>query len=244
MRLTRIYTPEPLQAPGRATLHGTGASHVARVLRLRVGDAVVLFNGDGWEYAGRIAALPAGQVEVELLARDAGAPESPLSLTLMQGVARGERMDLVVQKATELGVAQIVPVLTARSVVRLDRRQAERKLEHWRAVAVSACEQSGRARLPVIEAPAALDEALLRVPGDGCRVTLSPGAGTPLTALAAGTTSVTLLIGPEGGLTDAEVGIATGAGFEPRSLGPRILRTETAALAALAVLQAVGGDLR
>jgi 16S rRNA (uracil1498-N3)-methyltransferase len=244
MRLTRIHTPETLLAPGRTTLHGAAANHVARVLRLRVGDAVVLFNGDGCDYAGRVAALRAGEVEVELLARNAGTPESPISLTLMQGVARGERMDLVVQKATELGVAQIVPVLAARSVVRLDRRQAERKLEHWRAVAVSACEQSGRARLPVIEAPAALDEALLLVPGGGCRVTLSPGAGTPLTSLAAGTTAITLLIGPEGGLTDAEVGLATGAGFERRSLGPRILRTETAALAALAVLQATAGDLR
>lgn len=244
MRVTRVYTPEPLQAPGRATLAGTAASHLSRVLRLRPGDSVVLFNGDGWDYAGRIAALRAGQVDVELQAKEAGAPDSPLSLTLIQGVARGERMDLVVQKATELGVTRIVPVLAARSIVRLDQRQVQRKLEHWRAVAISACEQSGRTRLPVIDAPAPLEQALHAAQAEGCRVTLSPGAGTPLTSLAAGTTSVALLIGPEGGLTDAEVGLAAGAGFEPRSLGPRILRTETAALAALAVLQAVGGDLR
>ncbi len=183
-------------------------------------------------------------MDVELLAKDAGAPDSPLAVTLLQGVARGERMDLVVQKATELGVARIVPVLAARSVVRLDVRQAQRRLEHWHAVSVSACEQSGRGRPPVIEAPAALDEALQLLPAQGCRVTLSPGAGTPLTSLADGTASIALLIGPEGGLTDAEVRLAADAGFEPRSLGPRILRTETAALAALAVLQAVGGDLR
>jgi 16S rRNA (uracil1498-N3)-methyltransferase len=244
MRMTRIFTPEPLAAPGRASLHGTAAAHVARVLRLRSGDAVVLFNGDGWDYAGRIATLQAGEVTVELQARTAGAPDSPLSVTLMQGVARGERMDLVVQKATELGVARIVPVLAARSVVRLDDRQARRKREHWQAVAVGACEQSGRARLPQVEAPAALDEALGLAAAEGSRITLSPGAGTPLVSLAAGTASITLLIGPEGGLTDAEVALARGAGFEPRSLGPRILRTETAAIAALAVLQAVGGDLR
>jgi len=244
MRMTRIFFDGPLQAPGRATLDGTAAGHVARVLRLRSGDGVVLFNGDGWEYQGRIAALRSGTVDVELQAKDTGAPDSPLSVTLMQGVARGERMDLVIQKATELGVARIVPVLAARSVVRLDGRQAERKLEHWRGVAISACEQSGRSRLPVIEAPVSLEEALALAPLPCCRFTLSPGAATPLAALAHGTSSVSLLIGPEGGLTETEVGLAGGAGFEPRSLGPRILRTETAALAALAVLQAVGGDLR
>jgi 16S rRNA (uracil1498-N3)-methyltransferase len=244
MRMTRVFIPEPLAAPGRATLQSAAAGHVARVLRLRSGDAVVLFNGDGWDYAGHIVALQAGEVTVELQSRTAGAPDSPLSVTLLQGVARGERMDLVVQKATELGVARIVPVLAARSVVRLDERQARRKREHWQAVAVAACEQSGRARLPQVEAPARLDEALALAAPEDSRITLAPGAGVALASLPAGTGSVALLIGPEGGLTEAEVALACGAGFEPRSLGPRILRTETAALAALAVLQAVGGDLR
>jgi 16S rRNA (uracil1498-N3)-methyltransferase len=244
MRLTRIFTPEPLQSPGRTTLYGTAASHVARVLRLRSGDDVALFNGDGWEHRGRIGALRHGEVDVELLSSVGGAPDSPLRVTLLQGVARGERMDLVIQKATELGVARIVPVLAARSVVRLDGRQAQRKLEHWQAVAIAACEQSGRSRLPAMESPVPLEQALTRVPSQDRRFTLSPGAATPLAALEGGTQSVSLLVGPEGGLTEAELGLATGAGFEPRSLGPRILRTETAALAALAVLQAVGGDLR
>lgn len=242
--MTRIFVAEPLQVPGPARLPEAAAAHVSRVLRLRAGDPVVLFNGDGWDYPGRIAALRGAVVEVEVLGREAGTPDSPLSLTLMQGVARGERMDLVVQKATELGVARIVPVLAERSVVRLDGRQASRKLEHWRAVAAAACEQSGRSRLPVIEAPAALAEALPLAREADCRITLSPGAAVPLVALAAGTASAVLLIGPEGGLTEAEVARAEAAGFEPRSLGPRILRTETAALAALAVLQSVGGDLR
>jgi len=244
MRMTRIYTEAPLQAPGRTVLEGPAATHVSRVLRLRTGDRIVLFNGDGWDFAGRIEAVRGNQVEVGLVAREPGTPESPLSLTLMQGVARGERMDLVVQKATELGVARLVPVLAERSVVRLDRRQAERRLEHWRAVAAAACEQSGRSRLPVIEAPAGLADALALARDADCRITLSPGAAVPLVSLAAGTASAVLLIGPEGGLTDAEVGRAEAAGFEARSLGPRILRTETAALAALAVLQSVGGDLR
>jgi len=244
MRMTRIFTPESLQTAGRTTLQGKAAGHLARVLRARNGDAVVLFNGDGWDYAGRIVTLRPDEVEVELLGRKAATPDSPLSVTLMQGVARGERMDLVVQKATELGVSRIVPVLAARSVVRLDGRQAQRKREHWHAVAVAACEQSGRGHPPAIDSPAPLDEALRNAPAEGSRITLSPAADVALAAQPPGTASVTLLIGPEGGLTDTEVALARGAGFAPRSLGPRILRTETAALAALAVLQAVAGDLR
>jgi 16S rRNA (uracil1498-N3)-methyltransferase len=244
MRMTRIHTPEPLRAPGRTTLQGTAATHVSRVLRLRAGDVVVLFNGDGWDYGGQIVALRQGEVEVELQSREAGIPDPPLAVTLMQGIARGERMDLGVLKATERRVGRSVPGLAARSVVRLDGRQAQRKLEHWQGVAIAACEQSGRARLPVIEPAAPLEQALQLAAPEGSRITLAPGAGASRASLATGTKSVTLLIGPEGGLTEAEIALARGAGFEPRSLGPRVLRTETAALAALAVLQAVGGDLR
>jgi 16S rRNA (uracil1498-N3)-methyltransferase len=152
-------------------------------------------------------------------------------------------MDLVIQKATELGVTRIVPVLAGRSVVRIDPRQVERKRAHWQAVAVSACEQSGRSTLPAVELPVPLDAWLAVPPGDGPRLLLLPGAPLPLGSLTAGTAAATVLIGPEGGLTDAEQGAATAAGYEPRSLGPRILRTETAAIVALAVLQSSAGDL-
>lgn len=243
MRLIRVYTPDPLHAPGKASIEGTAAAHVSRVLRLRAGDPLTLFNGDGWDYAGTIATLRGRQVDVEVLTRTAGLAESPLAVTLLQGVARGERMDLVLQKATELGVARIVPVLADRSVVRLDERQAQRKVEHWRAVTIAACEQSGRSRLPAIEPPRALIDAIA-LPGLAApRLVLVPGSPIPLGALARGTDAATLLIGPEGGLTDAEAVAANRAGFEPRSLGPRILRTETAAIAALAVLQSTAGDL-
>lgn len=243
MRVIRVFTPEPLRAPGRTVLEGTAAAHVARVLRLRGGDQLTLFNGDGWEYGGVVTAIRSQRVEVEIAVRTRGQPESPLSVTLVQGVARGERMDLVIQKATELGVARIVPVLAGRSVVRIDPRQVERKRAHWQAVAIAACEQSGRSTLPGVELPMPLDAWLAVPPGDGPRLLLLPGAPLPLGSLTPGTAAATVLIGPEGGLTDAEQGTATAAGYEPRSLGPRILRTETAAIVALAVLQSSAGDL-
>ena len=244
MRLIRVYADTALHGPGRATLVGPAAAHVSRVLRLRAGDAVTLFNGDGWEYPGVIEALRGDRVDVDLQAQKPGLPDSPLAITLLQAVARAERMDLVVQKATELGVARIVPVLAERSVVRLDDRQAGRKLGHWRAIAVSACEQCGRSRLPVIEEPCGLATAMSAVATVEQRLLLAPGAAEPMAGLPARGGGVALLVGPEGGLTEAEESLAARAGFLCRSLGPRILRTETAAIAAIAVLQARGGDLR
>lgn len=244
MRVIRVYTDAVLHGGDRATLTGPAANHVSRVLRLRAGDPVTLFNGDGWEYPGTVAVPRVDRVEVELGPRTAGLPESPLAVTLLQGVARAERMDLVVQKATELGVARIVPVLAGRSVVRLDERQAQRRLEHWRAIALAACEQCGRTRPPAVAPPRGLGECLADVAGAPHCLVLAPGAPLPLTALPAGAGQATLLIGPEGGLTEPEREAAARAGFEPRALGPRILRTETAAIAALAVLQSVSGDLR
>jgi len=243
MRLIRVYTPDQLRVAATARLEGSAAAHVSRVLRLRGGDPVTLFNGDGWEYAGVVAAERGGIVEVEVTARVAGMAESPLALTLAQGVARGERMDMVMQKATELGVARIVPLLTERSVVRLDERQGKRKVAHWKAVTVAACEQSGRSRLPVVETPVYLDDWLAREPQPALLLTLAPGAEQPLRALGGEWREAALLIGPEGGLTDAEQAQAARAGYQSCSLGRRVLRTETAALAALAVLQAIHGDL-
>jgi 16S rRNA (uracil1498-N3)-methyltransferase len=244
MRLTRVYVDAPLEPGTRVALAGSTASHITRVLRLRVGDALTLFNGRGGEYTGSIDKSHGGSVTVAVGACSAVERESPLSLTLAQGVSRGERMDLVVQKATELGVSQLVPVLTERSVVRLDPRQTDGKLNHWRAIAIGACEQCGRNRVPQIAAPASLREFLRAAREDTTRVLLTPAAELALHELPQPVTAVTLLIGPEGGLAEAERDAAAAAGFTPVRLGPRVLRTETAAIAALAVLQREFGDLR
>ena len=243
MRLIRVHVATALRRQGHTVLPDGAAQHVRRVLRLRAGDSLTLFNGDGWDYRCRLTALRGERVEAEILERVAATAESPLEVTLAQGVARGERMDLVVQKATELGVARIVPLLTERSVVRLDERRSGRRLAHWQAVATSACEQCGRARLPAVAAPLPLARWLEEPADASLRLLLSPGAGRALAGSAGGPGPVTLLVGPEGGLTDAERDAALRAGFEPCSLGPRILRTETAAIAALAVLQGTAGDL-
>ena len=243
MRLTRVYVDAPLAAGKRVILEGNAASHVTRVLRLRVGDALTLFNGAGGEYAASIEAARGGRLTVAVGEPRAVERESPLTLTLAQGVSRGERMDLVVQKATELGVSGIVPLFTERSVVRLGAQQAERKLNHWRAIAIAACEQSGRNRLPKVAPPVSLADLLRSgAEREGGRLLLSPGATSRLDALPRPATSVTVLIGPEGGLTNAEQEAAVTAGFLPVRLGPRVLRTETAAIAALALLQREFGD--
>lgn len=245
MRLIRIHTPEPLQPGATARLGGQAAAHVARVLRLRAGGAVTLFNGDGWDYPGTIAAIGAARVEVALQDRVAAAPEPPLALTLVQGISRGERMDFVMQKGTELGVARFVPVLATRGVVRLDARQAVRRMAHWQSVVIAACEQCGRARVPQVDTPQALQDWLARPAEAGARrVLLAPHASLPLAALAPGPAAIDLLIGPEGGLEEPEYEAAVAAGYESRSLGPRTLRTETAALAAIVALQIALGDLR
>jgi 16S rRNA (uracil1498-N3)-methyltransferase len=242
VRLIRVHADARLAEGARVTLSDSAAAHVTRVLRLRAGDAVTLFNGDGADYPARIAALGRGTVEVQVTGRTAARAESPLGLTLVQGIARAERMDLVVQKATELGVAAVVPVASARSVVRLDAESRERKAAHWRAVAVAASEQCGRARIPSIAEPMPLTSWLAKPANRGTRLLLSPEADTSLAALARDATDIELLVGPEGGLEDEERTSALAAGFRACRLGPRVLRSETAAIAALAILQAVAGD--
>ena len=241
MRLTRVHVAGPLVCGERVRLQGSAASHITRVLRLRVGAALIVFDGNGGEYQGSIDKAHGGEVLVAVGARAETERESPLALTLAQGISRGERMDLVVQKATELGVTHLVPLLTERSVVRLTAQQSDRKVNHWRAIAIAACEQCGRNRVPGIAAPQGYREFLRSVPA-GMRVLLSPGGGVTLKDLARPDGAVTVLIGPEGGLTDEEEQAAVAAGFTAVRLGPRVLRTETAAIAALALLQREFGD--
>jgi 16S rRNA (uracil1498-N3)-methyltransferase len=244
VRLTRIHLAQPLAAETEVILPEAAAGHVARVLRLRPGAALLLFDGSGADFRAEISEIAGPRVRARILERIDGLPESPLAVTLVQAVSRGERMDWTLQKATELGVRRIQPVLSARSVVRLDGHQGERRLRHWQAVVASACEQCGRSMLPLVEAPLELPRYLETPRGDGLRLVLAPDGAGSIGGLAAGLASVELLIGPEGGLDEAEVAAAERAGFDRVRLGPRVLRTETAGIAALAVLQALAGDLR
>jgi len=242
MRVSRVFVDAPLASGARVTLQGSAAAHLSRVLRLRVGDALTLFNGTGGEFAATIAGAGRDAVAVAVGEARAIERESPLTLTLAQGISRGERMDLVVQKATELGVTTLAPLLTERSVVRLDAAQAVRKSDHWRAIARAACEQSGRNRPPRLLPPATL-AAFLRGEGSALKLLLSPTAALRLAEIPPPSGEVQVLIGPEGGLTGEEQERAQAAGFLGVRLGPRVLRTETAALTALALLQREFGDL-
>jgi len=241
VRLTRVYVEQRLAAGQGAIIGGTAANHIARVLRLRENDALTLFDGRGGEYGARITAVRKDAVHVDVQDHRPTERESALNLTLLQGVSRGERMDWVMQKATELGVSRIVPVMTERTVVRLADQQGERKMQHWRAIVVAACEQSGRNRVPEVTAPMGFHETLRALDRDTTRVLLSPAGALRVRDLPR-PSKVTLLIGPEGGLSEHEEHAAVAAGFTQVQLGPRILRTETAALAALAALQHDFGD--
>lgn len=243
MRLTRCFIGTPLKPGARTVLPESAATHLTRVLRLREGDACVLFNGDGHDYPATLVVVGKREVVAEVSAATAVANESPLRVVLLQGVARGEKMDLILQKATELGVAAIVPVNSERSEVKLDAERAEKRVAHWRSVVVSACEQSGRATLPTVAAPIALADAARTVEAT-LKLTLDPEGEHALASLPAPSpASVAIAIGPEGGWSLRDREVLRAAGFTGLKLGPRILRTETAGLAAIAALQARFGDL-
>ena len=244
MRLNRIYSDGPLTGGTEVDLPSAGAYHVSRVLRMREGAPLSVFDGSGHEFRAEITKVEGDRVTVQLGDATPGTAESPLKITLVQGVSRSERMDWTLQKATELGVAAIAPVLTARSVVRLDEKQAAKKQVHWRGIVVGACEQCGRARIPSVATPMTLREYFANVRRDGLRLVLSPSAPASLVGLSSMPSKVELLIGPEGGLDDDELLAAQKAGFMPVRLGPRVLRTETAAVVALSVLQGLWGDLQ
>lgn len=242
-RVARFYTEAALRAGGMAQLPEDAAHHAVHVLRLRAGEEVTLFNGRGGEHAGRIAAIERLRVTVDVLAHRALERESPLAVTLLQGISSSEKMDFTVQKATELGVACLQPVVAARSTGRVSGERAAAKRAHWQRVAIAACEQCGRNRVPEILAPLALEQYCRAPAAPGMRLLLAPEAQLGLreaTARLAG--AATLAAGPEAGFTGAEEALLAAAGFVPVRLGPRVLRTETAALAALAALNALAGD--
>jgi 16S rRNA (uracil1498-N3)-methyltransferase len=225
-------------------LPASQSHHAVRVLRLKTGDAVVLFNGDGAEYAAVISQVGRDRLALDVTGRSVVDRESPLAVTLAQAVSGGDRMDYTVQKAVELGVAAIQPLAAERSVVRLAGERAVKRVEHWRAVVAASCEQCGRNRLPEV-APLLPLEAFLAVEagrGSVSRLMLSPHSARDLRTLDRPTGPMLLLAGPEGGFSPPETRAAERAGFLPVRIGPRVLRTETAAVAALAAIQAWWGD--
>ncbi|SDS54107.1 16S rRNA m(3)U-1498 methyltransferase [Pseudomonas asplenii] len=238
MRLSRFFIDAPL-SPGEHQLPEAQAHYIGRVLRMAEGDALQVFDGSGNEFLGSLLEVGKKHVRVQLTETFAGQPDSPLHLHLGQGLSRGERMDWAIQKATELGVSEITPIVSERCEVRLKDERADKRLAHWRQIAISACEQCGRSTLPVIHPPLLLNEWLKQTEAE-LKLVLHPVA-EPLTSHPK-PASLAFLIGPEGGLSDAEVEQAARAGYWTARLGPRVLRTETAPVVALAVAQQLWGD--
>ena len=242
MQIPRIFVDRPLVVGDSLTLPDGPARHLLQVLRLVEGAPFVLFNGDGRDYPARLSDRSRAGAVAAIEGAGEPEPESRLAIHLALGISKGERMDYALQKAVELGVERLTPLFTERSQVRLDGPRLERRLEHWRGILIGACEQSGRRRLPVLDPAVNLSQWLAT--GSRGGLLLDPLAPLTLTALPAPETGVTLLIGPEGGLSPRERDEAARQGFQGVRLGPRILRTETAPLAAIAVIQALWGDFR
>jgi 16S rRNA (uracil1498-N3)-methyltransferase len=238
MRLSRFFIDAPLSL-GEHDLPEAQAHYIGRVLRMAPGDAVQLFDGSGQEFRGQLLEVGKKTVRVALDQALAGQAESPLHIHLGQGLSRGERMDWAIQKATELGANEITPIVSERCEVRLKDERADKRLAHWRQVAISACEQCGRSSVPVIHSPVTLAEWVKHTEAD-LKLVLHPVA-EPLTRHAT-PSRLAFLIGPEGGLNDVEVDQAKAAGFHAARLGPRVLRTETAPVVALSVAQQLWGD--
>lgn len=243
MRIPRFYVPQPLAVGQEFTLPDTTFRHAVQVLRLGAGEPLILFNGEGGDYCAQMSNLSKRSASVMIDSFSPLDTESPLHLTLVQAIIKPDKMDFALQKAVELGVNTIQPLITQRSVVRIGKEQVDKKLQHWEGIVVAACEQSGRTRMPDVRTPLTL-ERWLATPAIGSRLILAPGDFPRINALPSALPApVALLIGPEGGFTDEEVAISVQAGVMPVSLGPRILRAETASLTALALLQHRYGDL-
>lgn len=241
MRIPRIYHPAAVPAGSEFALSEEASNHVGRVLRMHDGQQLELFNGDGLNYPAHISRVEKKAVFVLASSGQINPAESPLQLHLGQGISRGDRMDFAIQKAVELGVTAITPLFTERCGVKLDAERAEKKREQWQKMVVSACEQSGRSVVPRVHPLLSLDKWLAE--DDEClKLTLDPWTNATIKGLAP-TNKVRLVIGPEGGFSDAEIDATRAAGFQPVRLGPRVLRTETAALTAIAALQLQLGDL-
>lgn len=242
---TRLFSPDPLVADSELWLTGEQARYVTRVLRLKANDVISMFDGSGGQYDAAIKSCCKDRVLVQLGEHHAAEVESRLAIHLVQGISRGGRMDVVIQKSTELGVRRITPIITEFSVVKLGSDRSIRRHEHWQKISQSACEQCGRNTLPQIDLPQNLSSWLGKRNDAGMTgIMLDPGSTESISSMQVPEAGVELLIGPEGGLSDAERTQCQESGFRSVSLGPRVLRTETAALAGISVLQSLWGDLR
>ena len=243
MRVPRIFVDLTLESGALLTLPSDAARHLRRVLRMPDGAPLLLFNGEGGEFEATLEPSGSGGARVRIGSHRPVATESRLELGLAQGLSRGARMDYTIQKAVELGVRWIQPLLTERSVVRLDPVRAGRRRHHWRGIVASACEQCGRAFLPPVHDALPLSEWLDSLPPSTGRVVAIPETSRSIASLRRPEASLIVLVGPEGGLASGEMAVVRAHAFEPVSLGPRILRTETAAVTLLAAAQLLWGDL-
>ncbi|MDG2090114.1 MAG: 16S rRNA (uracil(1498)-N(3))-methyltransferase [Gammaproteobacteria bacterium] len=240
MRISRIYTDLPLKLESSIKLEGQQAHYLSKVLRLKANAYIILFNGDGFEYKSLVTVIDKHSITLEIQESAAASSESPLHTILGLGLSRGERMDIAIQKSTELGVTEIVPLFTKYSEVKLQGERLQKKLKHWQQIVISACEQSSRNSIPKVHLPQQYSswckelDCELKLIFEPTGKTALPGEEKP--------THVALLIGPEGGFSEQEINHATKAGFQAIRLGPRILRTETAPVAALTSLQLLWGD--
>jgi 16S rRNA (uracil1498-N3)-methyltransferase len=242
MSIPRFYCPTILAPGAIVSLPANAAIHASKALRLKAGDAAILFNGDGHDYVCELLACQKNTVSAKIKAIRHNDSESPLRITLAQAISSGDRMDFTLQKAVELGVTAIQPLASQRSIVKLTPERVEKRREHWQNVVVSACEQSGRAIVPAVAAPQSLAAWLADVDRYSVRLTMSPLAEKALRDLPPPSGEVCLLVGCEGGLTENEIAMASNKDFQAIKLGKRILRTETAPLAALAAMQVLWGD--
>ena len=242
MRTIRIYQPSIFQNTDTIQLDKAASNHLLRVLRLKDQQTFKLFNGDGFEYTALLE-VSGKKAIAHILSSIEPANESPLHIDLFQGISKGDHMDMAIQKSVELGIKSITPIICERTVVNLKGDRLEKKIAHWQAIAISACEQSGRCFLPKVHAATSLAKSL-RSDADCLQLVLDPLSNTKLHSVQTKTSKLQILIGPEGGLTDNEIELAKADGFVGVNLGPRILRTETATLAAITSAQLLWGDFR
>ena len=240
MRIHRIHTTQGLEPDSEIILRDGPAHYLSRVLRVTCGQSIVLFNGDGHDYVAEITHVAKNQASIAVLSRLPARPESPFRITVVQAISRGDRMDQTLQKSTELGAAAFQPLISDRVEFRLKADKLEKRMVHWRNVLISACEQCGRATIPSLAQPVSLPE-WLDVDDDTPRLVLEPGATLTLAQVRL-ENMVELLLGPEGGFAESERALIRNHRIQAVSLGPRILRTETAGPAAVAILQMLAGD--
>jgi len=242
MRKPRIYHPQTLQVGTDVVLSENACSHVLKVLRLRPGDALTLFDGNGAEFSAQLMEQSKNWATVKVLDKNEVSVESPLQIHLAQGLCRSEKMDYVIQKSVELGVVSIVPILTERVTVKLSSDRAEKKIQHWQSKIIHACEQCGRNIVPRIGTPKPLVD-WMKTTGSGTKFILSPTQARKLSEFSPATPEIYIAIGPEGGFSESEIQSAEQNNLYPLQLGPRISRTETAAVATLSALQTLWGGM-